>query len=320
MKKQYRNFTSARKFAQKLNLNTREDWNEYCKSGKKPIDIPTNTYQIYNEEWISWGDFLGTGSIASQNRIFCSFIDARKYVQKLDLKNQKEWREYLIKNKLPSKIPNDPASYYNKTKEWKGWGDFLGTGRIANQNLVYLPFDEARKFVQELKLNSREDWKKFGKSKIFPSNLPKHLNDSYKKEWKGWGDFLGTGRQHKKSFRPFTKARKYVQSLGIKNQKEWNQFRKSRKKPDDIPTGPNIIYKKEWKGWGDFLGTGYIANQNRKFLPWEDAKKLYQKIAKENNISTFSAWLKYVKTHKLPKGLPPYPVDIYTEKRVRKKK
>jgi len=36
------------------------EWREYCKSGKKPINIPASPDKTYkNKGWISWGDFLG---------------------------------------------------------------------------------------------------------------------------------------------------------------------------------------------------------------------------------------------------------------------
>ncbi len=42
------------------------------------------------------------------------------------------------------------------------------------------------------KINFRylSDWMKYTKSKNFPSDIPKQPR-VYKKEWKGWPDFLG---------------------------------------------------------------------------------------------------------------------------------
>jgi len=75
--------------------------------------------------------------------------------------------------------------------------------------------------------------------------------------------------------------------------------------------------KGEWISWGDWLGSGQIspAIKSKMWLPWREAKSLYQKIVKENKIKNERHWLKYIKTHELPKGLPPYPKDVYTEKR-----
>ena len=61
------------------------------------------------------------------------------------------------------------------------------------------------------------------------------------------GDWLDTGTvAHKdRIFRPFTEAREFVRSLGIKNHKEWRAYCKSGSKPDDIPAHPWDVYK-EW--------------------------------------------------------------------------
>jgi hypothetical protein len=58
------------------------------------------------------------------------------------------------------------------------------------------------------------------------------------------------------SYRPFREAREFVHKLGLRSVEEWKEYCKSGKKPDDIPVGANERYKKEWKGWGEWLGTG----------------------------------------------------------------
>lgn len=38
----------------------KEIWLEFCKSGKKPINIPSNPEEFYKGKgWISWEDFIG---------------------------------------------------------------------------------------------------------------------------------------------------------------------------------------------------------------------------------------------------------------------
>ena len=67
----------------------------------------------------------------------------------------------------------------------------------------------------------------------------------------------------KKVWRPFDEAREFVRSLQLRNQTEWNEYCKSNKKPDDIPSSPDIIYKNDgWISLGDWLGTGSIATKN----------------------------------------------------------
>jgi hypothetical protein len=47
--KKFRDFESAREFARKLNLTGHQEWQEYCKSGDKPDDIPANPWNTYKE-------------------------------------------------------------------------------------------------------------------------------------------------------------------------------------------------------------------------------------------------------------------------------
>ena len=49
MRKEFRDFESAREFARKLNFKGRTDWREYCKSGNKPDDIPTYPWEMYKK-------------------------------------------------------------------------------------------------------------------------------------------------------------------------------------------------------------------------------------------------------------------------------
>ena len=108
----------------------------------------------------------------------------------------------------------------------------------------------------------------------------------------------------RKKWRPFEEAREFVRSLDLKNENEWRVYSKSRKRPDYIPAGPARTYKKEWKGWGDWLGTGYIANRDRKYLPPIEAKIEARKIAKKLGIKTVKDWTDAYKAGKIPDTLP----------------
>jgi hypothetical protein len=69
-------------------------------------------------------------------------------------------------------------------------------------------------------------------------------------------------------FRPFAEAGEFAHKLGLKTREEWRNWARSGKKPDDIPSHPNDVYKNEgWTNWGDFLGYERTAYQNMEFLP-----------------------------------------------------
>ncbi len=127
----------------------------------------------------------------------------------------------------------------------------------------YRPFEKARAFAYGLKLKSGNEWRRFTKSGKLPNDIPAKPDNTYhKKDWKGWGDWLGTGTfaNQSREFRSFEKARAFARGLGLKSKGEWNAFTKSGKLPKDIPRAPQGTYAdKGWKGWRDFLGTGAIA-------------------------------------------------------------
>lgn len=52
-------FEDARKFAHSLNLKSKREWHNYCKSDNKPSHIPACPRSRYKEEWKGWRDWLG---------------------------------------------------------------------------------------------------------------------------------------------------------------------------------------------------------------------------------------------------------------------
>ena len=114
--KESRDFESAREFARKLGLKSRREWNEYCRSGNKSDDIPSGPKDVYKNEFKGFGDWLGTGKVATQEKIFRSYEGAREFVRKLELKGYKEWQEYCKSGNKPEDIPAAP---WNAYKEWK---------------------------------------------------------------------------------------------------------------------------------------------------------------------------------------------------------
>ena len=72
----------------------------------------------------------------------------------------------------------------------------------------------------------------------------------------------------------FEEAREYVRTLGSSNQAEFAEWAKSKSRPGEIPSTPDRIFGLNgWISWGDFLGTDRIANQNKNYLPYKEAKE-----------------------------------------------
>jgi hypothetical protein len=192
--------------------------------------------------------------------------------------------------------------------EWKNLGDWLGTGTVAAKDRIYLPFDEARRFVRSLKLRGHTEWNRWGKKKR-PQDIPSAPNVVYKDEWQGWGDWLGT-KNIRHHWLSFDEARETVRSLGLKTQKEWVRWSKSDKRPENIPAYPIDVYKNEWKGVGDWLGTGRIANFNcAELLYWSftEAREFVHRLQLKNTAD----WKRYLKSGKRPIKLPTNPNATY---------
>ena len=169
--------------------NSRE-FNKYCKSGDKPDDIPNTPDGVYKYKgWNGWADFLGTSGKVDYN--YLPYKKANEKIKKLNLKNNKDWKAYCDSGDKPVNIPKTPDQVY-KNKGWKSWGEWLGTGVIADKNKVFREFEEAKIFVQGLNLNTQNDWKEYCKSGNKPSDIPASPHIVYKnKGWNGLPDFLG---------------------------------------------------------------------------------------------------------------------------------
>jgi hypothetical protein len=278
------------------------------------------------------GDWLGTGAIAGYLRKYRPFQEARVFARSLNLKSQREWNNFCQgqmteKGTLPPDISASPYKTYVKTG-WKSMGDWLGTGTIANQNIIYRPFEDAREFARTLNLKTTTEWKKFCKGQMpekgaLPSNIPSKPNRTYAKSgWLGMGDWLGTGRvaNFNKTFRPFKEAREFARSLNFNLRAEWRKFCKGQMPemgtlPSDIPNAPDLVYKnKGWKGYGDWLGTGVVATFRREYRSFLEARAFVHSL----NLKSTREWSLFSKSQmsgkeKLPTDIPATPNKTYAQ-------
>jgi hypothetical protein len=308
MRKQtWRNFTEAREFVRALKLSSMDGYRKYCKSGKKPKDIPTGPNIAYKKEWISFGDWLGNGVVAYKYNTWRPFEDAKHFAILLKLQSFEEWKKYCKSGNKPDDIPDIPSNIY-KNKGWISWPDFLGNKRIVKYTKSNtMPFEECKKFVRSLGVTTGSEWFKWCKKNKRPDNIPYNPDEVYK-EWTTWGDFLGPIPEKWKSFED---ARKFARSLKLKNPEDWNKFSKLGKRPKDIPSGPRDVYKEDWKGWGDFLGTGNLTSKQleEQYYPYEDAKKYVQK----QKIKTVPKFNKWSSQGKRPLFIPANPQKFYKD-------
>jgi len=254
-------FKEARVFVRSLNFNGTRDWEKYCKSGKRPSNIPAVPAKVYlGKGWNSWSDWLGTHR-SGKNEIYLPFNEARAFVQKLNLKGRNDWRNYLKSGQNPINIPNHPERTY-KDNGWYGFGDLVGTGNIKYSERKFRSFEEAKAFVHTLKLKTYPEWRIFTKSEKMPKDIPNSPLFYYKDTgWKDCGDWLGTGSVYtgikgNRKYLPFDEARNFVLTLKLLKKEDWWEYCQLDNKPKNIPPQPQSYYKgKGWLGFDDWLGT-----------------------------------------------------------------
>lgn len=122
----------------------------------------------------------------------------------------------------------------------------------------------------------------------------------------------------KSKWKAFRTARRFVRSLGLKNDAEWRLYckgalRKKGKKPEDIPTTPNIIYKDTgWINLGDWLGTGKLSNRviRASYRNFRDARKYARSLGVKNR----EEWQALYRAGKIPQDIPFKPERAYAGK------
>lgn len=329
MKKQFISYKDAKKIIHKLHLTGKSGYAIWASSKSRPENIPSSARSVYlrRHEWISWGDYLGTNTIATYNVKYRTFEESKKFAQKLNLKTTEDWTKFAQTNKLPSDIPRNPDSTYGRRKDshggqWKGYRDFLGNKNQFRKN--YRTYEAAQKFVKTLNLPSTNQWREYCKSGKKPDDIPATPSRVYQNNgWQGWGKFFGSGyvSHLNRKYRSYEDAQKFVQSKGCTSHKEWRKFCSTHSIPSDIPKRLDHIYKKQgmWTTWGDFLGTGRVAdmNKSKNWLSFKDARTEARKIVKDLGITSELQWIKFYKEGKIPKHLPRDPASFYDPDNVR---
>ena len=183
-------FEEARAFVHSLHLKDNRSWQVYCTSGDKPATIPSTPWRVYKEKWKSFGDWLGTGSVATYQREYLPFEEARAFTQSLRLRSVPEWTAYCTSGDKPTTIPRQPDTVYKE--KWKSFGDWLGTGTVAPFRREFLPFEEARAFVHSLHLKNSKAWHNYCTSGEKPADIPSSPDQVYCQLFRGWQDWFGT--------------------------------------------------------------------------------------------------------------------------------
>ena len=224
-------YHEAQKIVQQAGIKT---VTEYRNWKEHPNNMPAAPNKTYTNEWNGWGDFLGTD--------FLSYHEAQEIVQQAGIKSNQEYKRW---KERPSNIPANPNDVYKN--DWNSWGEYLGTGNVREKD--FLSYKEAQEIVQQAGIETQKEYFSW---KERPNNIPTTPNRTYKNEWNGWGEYLGT------DFLSYHEAQKIVQKAGIKTKTEYKRW---KERPNNIPSNPNDVYKNDWNSWGEFLSTETSSSQ-----------------------------------------------------------
>jgi len=296
----WRPFGDARQFVHSLEFHNTLDWKSYSASKRRPPDIPAAP-DLYYPEFIDWGDWLGTGTIAPQKREYLPFVEARALLLSQNIQSSVAFRRWCAEKLRPPSIPSNPEQVY---QEWPGWNAFLETiPQIPARG--WRSFPEAREFARGLNLSSQTAWRQFAGTARRPLDVPKAPQFAYRREWEGWPDWLGTGRRWGK-WRPFDQALVYSRGLGLKSTSEWRAFAKPGQLPQDIPADPQKVYANAWINWHHWLGTPSRRPPSG-WRPFPKARAFVHGLM----LTSLRDWQTYAKSESRPRDIPSHPESVY---------
>jgi len=302
-------FHEAREIVRRLGLENKTKYGEWSKSKTRPSNIPAAPARTYKDDWVGWGDWLGTNTVAPQNIVFRKYEDAKRLAISLSLKTRQEWLEWCKSDAKPADIPIYPNNAY--PNEWVNWQDWLGSETRSTRNRFYKSYEDAKTFIHTLELSTRDEYVEWIAQNSSITDIPNSPRDVYKNEWTNWKDWLGTEKtaNRNKKFRSFQVARELVRAKNFNFMKDYAVWAQTSDRPEDIPVNPAGVYSDEWKGWGDWLGTFNVANTKREFKNFTEARSYVRSL----NFLGKEEFSKWAASEARPKDIPASPTYTYRE-------
>lgn len=184
---------------------------------------------------------------------YLPFEEAREYVRNQRFKSVSDW--YIYRRRKPKYIPNEPDVVY-KDFGWINFKDWIG--KDIEYDKKYLHYEEAKRLLKKLKINTKEKWIGFSQNNV-EANIPQFPDQYYgNSSWVSWDDWLGMAKEKTipKRFKNFTykKARQRAMKLQLKSEIQWRDFYDKCYPKYDYPLQPKEIFSKDWISWNHWLG------------------------------------------------------------------
>lgn len=203
MKNNFYKYDELKSIVNSLKIKSKDEYIKVYKTlvssdGKK---APLNPLTFYGRDiWINWSVFLEKPIFKKKfNNVYYDYEECKNVIQSKKISTKSEFIS-KIKNIINEdiRIPYNPYTTYKK--EWEGWGEFLGTGRIQDNLKKYKSFEDARKWARGLNLKMYKEWRNLNLSKI-PDDIPKKPEKTYKKHgWVDYYDWLGINKRERISY------------------------------------------------------------------------------------------------------------------------
>lgn len=303
-------FEEARKIVHKSRLKSRSEWIQFTRTSQFPDRIPKCPEAVYLDRgWVSWQHWLGYDfPQKSKRKKWRPYSEAKIFSNSLNLTSLPQWKEYIRNNKIPDDIPRTPERTY-KNYGWVSWMDWLGYEiPLHMQKQAWLPYEEARKIIHKLAFQSQKEWRRYSKTSSRPHNIPANPDAIYRDQgWVNWQHWLGYKEMNKHmphEWLPYEEAKKFIHTLGLKSQHEWQVYLRNNQLPPGIPRDPYHVY--EGLNMYDWLGY-----KPKEWLPYKEARK-YSRSLKLKNCNE---WYKHAKTCKnFPDNIPHSARNFYKDK------
>lgn len=170
----------------RLGVKTSTQFERLRSENKLPVEIPARPDMYYKEEWESWKSFLETGDKLNRQgtvpTLRFSYELLKATMRRLAITSKEDYHKAILDGRLPSYAPADPEAEY--PQEFEGWKVFLA------EDLTYISFSEAKRFISRFQLKNSFEWRNFCREGLRPKYIPS-LPDRVYSEFTTWEDFLG---------------------------------------------------------------------------------------------------------------------------------
>jgi superfamily II DNA or RNA helicase len=263
----FREFTVAREFVKKLELQNGSQWNDYAygrlvdTKGKKPSDIPHDPEARYRNQWKGMLYWIGLTEIEGWLPYEEAVELVRAKMIELGLEGQKGWNKLRASDDLPDGIPTDPERVYGNECDITYWRNSDRTRKPPEYTIVAKEsFVEAKRLVHNLDNKpepTQNSWISYHKKncQYFVDNgIVQRPDLKYVAEWVSWEDWVGV-ESNKAKMMTFFEAKEVIRNKRFKSERECQEWIK-KEDIKNFPTSLTQQYKSdpEWKGVADFLG------------------------------------------------------------------